>query len=322
VKKLTILTIDGGGIRGLIPLRILQRIEKITGKKIAHMFNMYAGASTGALIVLGLNTSKFGYEPSYKLSDIEKIYTEDIENIFPKQWFPNIRRLLGPEFDSKDLSKVINKYLSGYSMKNLMHPVIIPTFDLNRYRPFFFKSRYHYRDASYDPSLVDVAMAAISAPTYFKPHEFNLYGRDVKCIDGGLFMNNPSLAPIFDLSKHTKDYKVEDFNKLDISLLSLGTGTAPGIEYENAHKWGIAKWIRPAIRITGRANEITTDYGVADLLPYKNYLRVDPIVDKSISMSDSSDKAIKYLTEVTEKYFESKEFEDLLEFIDRNIQRL
>jgi patatin-like phospholipase/acyl hydrolase len=208
------------------------------------------------------------------------------------------------------------------SIKHLLKPIIIPSFDLNQYEPLFFKSRYHWEDEDgYDPDLVDVALSAITAPTYFKPHVFNLNGRDVKCVDGGIFMNNPSLAPIFELAKHYQNYGADSYYDFDISLLSIGTGKASmDGKFKKAHKWGLVRWIRPVINISERANGITSDYGVSELLQPGKYKRVEFELDRQVDMANSSDETIAYLYRVADEYTRSPEFGRLLKFIDENLK--
>jgi patatin-like phospholipase/acyl hydrolase len=76
------LSIDGGGIRGIIPLKILEYIEDKTKKQIHQLFNVIGGTSTGGIIALGLNSYKPGTKDIYKAAELMKFYTEDAHEIF------------------------------------------------------------------------------------------------------------------------------------------------------------------------------------------------------------------------------------------------
>src|SRR5439155_36259 len=104
-----ILSIDGGGLRGIVPVRILQKLEEVTGKKVHELFDMMAGTSTGGLIAafLTLKDEKNPSQPKYGLDTLENIYTQQGNTIFPlagniiSQWLRDIRSYFRPEFSDQ-----------------------------------------------------------------------------------------------------------------------------------------------------------------------------------------------------------------------------
>ncbi len=84
-----ILSIDGGGIRGIIPAIILASIEERTGKPISELFDLIAGTSTGAILALGLTKPNASGKPEFTAQRIGELYEEEIPNIFrnPQSWW-------------------------------------------------------------------------------------------------------------------------------------------------------------------------------------------------------------------------------------------
>ena len=90
-KKFRILSIDGGGVRGIIPARILQAIEEKTGKPVSELFDLVIGNSTGGLIALGLLTPNEEGNPKYKAADLVKFYKDKTPIIFESSWKRSIQ---------------------------------------------------------------------------------------------------------------------------------------------------------------------------------------------------------------------------------------
>src|ERR1700722_11878591 len=185
MPKFRILSIDGGGLRGLIPVMILKNIEELTGKKIYELFDLVAGTSTGGLIACATmladeNRSK----PRYDLSYIEKIFTEKGSIIFnnPKKKIGNFfRAKYKPKALQNELTSIF-KDLDGSSGKpamlaDLLVPVIIPAYDLKRNKPVIFKTRHARQNHKMNATLYDICLATSAAPTYFPVHKF-LYEND------------------------------------------------------------------------------------------------------------------------------------------------
>ena len=83
-KRMNILSIDGGGIRGIIPAIVLAEIEKNTGSKIANLFDLIAGTSTGGILALGLTRPGNDSTPQYSASDLVTLYEEEGRNVFSR----------------------------------------------------------------------------------------------------------------------------------------------------------------------------------------------------------------------------------------------
>jgi patatin-like phospholipase/acyl hydrolase len=99
-EYLPLLAIDGGGIRGIIPSRILAEIEIRTKRSISDIFKLYGGTSTGSIVISALNIpddslfSVGNKKPKFNACDIVKIYTENGTRIFPPSWSPSWLKFL------------------------------------------------------------------------------------------------------------------------------------------------------------------------------------------------------------------------------------
>lgn len=144
MKATRILSIDGGGVRGIIPLKVLQYIEKKTGQPIHKLFDFIGGTSTGGIIALGLNCFVPGTQQSYSTDELLKFYTQDGEKLFVSRlpqwldWLP---------FGSKYKDSSIEAYLSekfGDTTQISQLPtdcdVTVYSYDLVSNRPFYFNN--------------------------------------------------------------------------------------------------------------------------------------------------------------------------------------
>ncbi len=326
-NKFRILSIDGGGLRGLIPVLILKEIEKRTGKRITDMFDMVAGTSTGGLIAAGITVSDDGKNPKYGLEDIEKIYSERGKDIFPKKnwlksFISNVSSLKNPKFSADGLQKVLEELLGDKHISDCMKPIFITSFDLFNNEALLFKYRQAITDASANARLVDVCRATSAAPTYLPAYDFNYRGEKRVCVDGGIYMNNPSLGALIEIVKFHKEapYNIDSLKLDDIVVLSLGTGHySSEIARKKVEGWGLLDWAGNITDVMMQAVNQTTTYETDELIADDNFLRINiDITDPKYSdMADSSDEARAYLTkEVNVQLFQNatlmKQLDDLL----------
>lgn len=320
-KKFRILTIDGGGLRGICPILVLKEIERRTGKRIFELFDMFAGTSTGSLIAMGvlIPSDNDPCEPKYSMEDIEEVYSLRGNEIFPQRnglvrFFHKVKSFFRPEFDATGLTKVLNELLGDCRMNDCLKPIFITAYDLRNNSPLFFKARHALRQDDANAKLYDVARATSAGPTYLPAHAFSFKGKDILCVDGGIFMNNPTLGALVEFSRYKdkEPYNAPGLGFEDIHVLSLSTGSYAGsISKKNAMKWGKIQWISPLIDTMMRGVNQTTDYMVREILSYdnkveqgkdhiSNYMRVHLNIDdpKHSEMTNSSKETRDYLTKV------------------------
>jgi len=318
-----ILSIDGGGIRGLIPGLLLVEIEKRTGKAISELFNLIAGTSTGGILALGMAVpdEKTG-KPAYPVEKIVELYSQKGEQIFIQDTWRNVLTGLGI-FDEKYPSIGINKLLKYYfgetELKAALTDVLITSYDFeNTRRPFFFKSQRAKNDPTRNFKMRDIARATTAAPTYFEPHKLtNLVDERIyySLVDGGVCVNNPAMCALVEALKcHSLE---------KIFMVSLGTGAKTQLfTYQEAINWGVVEWIRPLINLMMSGSNDTVDYQVREMLAGKNNyyrLQIDLPSDAGIQKLDNaSPQNIERLQNIA-KYLIAQEDKTIDEICSRLI---
>jgi len=267
MKKRRILSLDGGGIRGLITSTILSRLDNdplISGW--LNEVDMIAGTSTGGIIALALAMEK-------RPDEICRLYECKGDDIFEKDSlnkFIDVKNILSAAYSSDSLKEELYQFFGKVKLGELAKKVAIPTFELD-VKYDFDKSKpgdergwkpkiFHNfsgadNDCNYD--VADVALYTSSAPTYFPIA--NGY------IDGGVFANNPSNIAIAQAISRN-NIPEERVNLEDISLLSIGAGvTLQYIDEKNAD-WGGANWLSPLLDILMEGVTGISDYQAKQLL--------------------------------------------------------
>lgn len=295
-KKFRILSIDGGGLRGIVPLLILKEIENQTGKKIWELFDLIAGTSTGGIIACGLTSTVDGKTPSLTVDQLIELYTTKGEIIFPwkKNFFQKIGRgvnsLFNPKFSPNGLDGLLTDYFGEMKLSNTLKPIIVTSYDIKNNDVVMFKSRLS-GEIGWNAKLKDVCRATSAAPTYLPSYQLAFSGKSRVLIDGGVYVNNPSMAAIADSLKSIKGLKLAD-----IEVLSLGTGTHPAdLGMKNTPSWGVINWAQPITNIMMQATSNSTVYECDQLL--KKHLRVQIEIEdpKKSDMSDSRPQTTKWI---------------------------
>lgn len=175
-RVFTVLAIDGGGVKGIIPARILQEIEQRTGKPIAELFDMVGGNSTGSILAAGLSVpdpDRPG-KPKFSARDILGIYFEDSPKIFPETRFRQLLHMLPGTsgfYDPKPLEDTLKKHFGEASVRDALTHLMIPAVDIKKYRPIWIK---HIKNHKEDPEnwgsmlMRDAIRGSTTAPTYLQ----------------------------------------------------------------------------------------------------------------------------------------------------------
>lgn len=290
-KPLRILSIDGGGIRGLIPALVLAELERQTGRAVADCFDLIAGTSTGGILALGLAVPGEGGRPHYSAQDLAGLYLKEGGRIFDESLW---RRLTNPmglraaKYPSDGLEGVLAEYFGEARLKDALVEVLVTAYDLEKRDAFFYRRRRARADARYDVPMRVAARGTSAAPTYFEPLLVSWPGdRDV-LVDGGVFANNPAMCAYAEARQGLGG------SAEDILLVSLGTGihTTP-YRYEEAKGWGVAGWARPILDVIFDGVADTVDYQLRQLLPpttdgRPRYLRFQTDLDAGLSEMDDT----------------------------------
>ena len=294
-----ILSIDGGGIRGVIPAMLLTEMEKRTGKSTCRLFNLIAGTSTGGILAAGLaapgspDPDSDTVKPRFSAVDLLELYEKRGKEIFTRSLWDGISSVGGltdEKYPSKNIEEVLGEYFAEIQLKDVLVDILITSYEIEQRQPYFFKSR----KAKCDPSqrnhfLRDVARATSAAPTYFEPAKVcTVVGSKANTrylVDGGVFANNPALcayAEAINLGKSADN----------VFLVSLGTGigTRP-INYDKAKDWGMIGWVKPVIDIMMDGVADAVDYQLKQMLAPTQYYRFNIYLREAVDDMDAANRA-------------------------------
>ena len=300
-----ILSIDGGGIRGIIPGEILVALENKlkdkTGNKKARIpdyFDLIAGTSTGGILTCTMlyPDKKNPERPLYDANDAVKMYIKKGDDIFDPKSFG----ILNEKYPSSGIEKVLNKYFPDYNLSDLLKPCIITSYDIENQKPKFFKQLKAAADNADNFRIKDVARATSAAPTFFEAAYIqSLTGTYFSLIDGGVIVNNPAVCAYAEASRL---FKCEPENTVIVSL-GAGAEKEKGLSYNKVKNWGGLQWIKPLIEIMMSGSEVTANYQMTEFFTAtSNYFRINPSLGKaSTAMDNAKKRNIKALVEAGRK---------------------
>lgn len=310
MKKI-ILSLDGGGIRGIVTASVLnyleEKIQEITKDDRIHLADLVdfvGGTSTGSIIggLMIIPENESSTKPKFYMSEIVDLYFGLGEQVFKPNLWRNIKTLwglIGPKYDVKNLELPLLQEMGFTKLKQLTKPCMFPAYDINKAKVVFYTNKDQgQKYAEY--YIKDVVRGSTSIPPYFKPAFFK-YGVDENTlIDGGVFANNPTLSSMIEASK-TFDVKPKD-----MLIISLGTGKINRKTYpiNKVKNWGTINWILPLIDILLESHAEVTDYQMQKIFSNpKNYIRINPpIILGNSSAVDSSKENIINLSVDAETY--------------------
>lgn len=280
-----VLSIDGGGIRGIIPGQILVEIEREFGVKVANDFDMVAGTSTGGILACAflLEHPDNPNNPKFSAEEVVGLYFKKGEDIFDVPFFHKVRTaggILDEKYPANGIESALKEYFGNTWLKDLLKPCIITSYDITNRKGHFFGQHKAMNDPEYNFKVKDVARATSAAPTYFECEQIaSEAGTHYALIDGGVFVNNPSLVAYAE-GRNIFEIGGEEATAKDMKILSIGTGfTQKPYAYKKAKKWGMAEWVQPVIDIMmSGASEVAhyqldKIYGTID--NPDQYLRID-----------------------------------------------
>lgn len=248
MSKFRILSIDGGGFRGVYPAYILRQMESELSVNWREDFDLIAGTSTGSIIAAGLAMGK-------SATEILDVYETHGSDIFRKSRIPN-KGIFWSRYSNSGLRAILSKLFGDTKLGDIDQPLILPSTDIGNGCVHVFKSTYHgdfLRDKNV--LIADAVLASCSAPTYFTPSLITTNKKRYLLADGGLWANSPSLVAAID-AKRRLGAKLED-----LKIISIGTGRAnqfyPIKSFKNnrfigwgfASKWGGAKFIEMLLNL-------------------------------------------------------------------------
>jgi patatin-like phospholipase/acyl hydrolase len=184
----SILSIDGGGIRGIIPSAFLVEFEKRTGKPICNLFDLIAGTSTGGILAATLTVPDSSGKPKYSAEEIRTAYFEHGGDIFHKSLIRSVTTLGGlvrPIYSPRMLDMMLEQYFGSARLHTTLSEILVTAYDMTSSTPWFFKTSFakNHRAPADDPLLSQVVRATTAVPAYFPP--LMMAGHCM--VDGGVF---------------------------------------------------------------------------------------------------------------------------------------
>ena len=280
-----VLSLDGGGIRGIVTVTLLQRLQHEPGcAGLLDRVDLIAGTSTGGLIALAL-------AHGLDLTEIREIYVRDGPRIFDDSWWDDVvdlGKLRGADYSIKGLRRVLRRVLGETTLGELKRRVLITAFDLDNedpdparrsWKPKLFHNFPGPGDDRDVPAW-KVGLYTSAAPTYFPSVD--------GYIDGGVYAGNPAMCAL----AQTQDRRYPPTPPLeDVHLLSLGTGTSLQFIKGKVHDWGYGQWLKPLVHLMLDGSNGIADYQCRQFLRDR-YHRLAPVFPPGTRMGMDDVKKI------------------------------
>jgi uncharacterized protein len=328
--KLRVLSIDGGGIKGVVPATILQylenKIKDITGDskiKISDYIDFVSGTSTGSILGAGMLTPNEKGKAKYTMEDIVNLYYSFGQTIFTNKFFRNLVTcwgILGPKYKSGPISDIFLETFDHLKMSDLLKPCLFTGYDIDKRRSNIYTNCDENK--KYKNIFVkDVVRGSTCVPSFFPPAYFrdNVYIHTI--VDGGVFATNPSMVTYIEVSKtRFNDAAPKLYTPDNILFISLGTGISgeKSYSYNKTKKWGKLEWVLPGLDIVMTAQAETVNYEMSKVFEsynvLDNYYRLEPkLAFASSDFTDASKTNLDNLVHDTQTFImENKEKLDQL----------
>jgi patatin-like phospholipase/acyl hydrolase len=270
-NKFQILSLDGGGIKGLFSAAVLAFLEDDLDIKIVDHFDLIVGTSTGGLIALGLGS---GLAPK----DIVKFYVTQGPNIFPANPLLFLKRYISPKFYAGPVEDALKSCFGEKCLADSVTRLVIPSYNIGEDHVYLFKTPHHERlKRDWKVPLWKVAMATSSAPTYFPTFR---KVDNMRLIDGGVWANNPTMVGI------TEAISLLGQSLDSIKVFSLGTTDEVKGRPGKLDCGGLWQWRSDGIDVVMRGQSIGTHTQAVHLLGEDKILRLDPQVPDGLFKMD------------------------------------
>ena len=282
-KYKKVLAFDGGGVRAIMGVYFLKKLEEESSKSIFDSFDLFIGTSAGATnaLMLGMNGCKIEYlEKFWTVENLKKIMNQsfiDKTSIFQTR----------PKYSNDGKKEILGNFFQNKKIGQSLKPIVVTAYDLEARKPILLSSYA-------DPNVlaVDAANASSAAPIYF-PTASMEDGRWL--IDGGIVTNNPSLIGYAEAKKL--------FSTNNIKVLGIGAGlNKRKISGKNSRNWGALGWLRHDI--LGIMLESSLQNEILKELIGEDYLRINSAIGEvNRRMDDISDSNLSKIRNLAEKWW-------------------
>jgi|GEM_PF-1872358 len=311
-----ILSIDGGGVRGIVAAIVLDALDgefKAAGKTctVSECFDLIAGTSSGAIVAAGLSLPAPDGSAGANPAQIRALFEKQARRIFPSRWYCNIPvlgrlpQLFGPLYGPDGLNAVLQESFGDVVFASARRNLMIPAYSIDPRDVVLFRGGPAYSDLAEGERfgmirVRDAILGSSAAPTFFPPHKIETpdRARTWTAIDGGVYINDPSMAAVAEAMRL--------FPGDDLRVVSIGSGRQTRVyPFEKSRNWGFSQWVSPAGRFRTPLISAIQDgqaRAVGRQLHYllgENYTRFDYRLEKgrgSDRLDDASRKNLARLT--------------------------
>lgn len=320
-KFVRILSIDGGGIRGLIPAQVLTVLEDKLKKashdpntRIADWFDLIAGTSTGGILtcIYLCPQPDDPNRPRFAASDAVELYKQNGDQIFDISVWHKLRSAggtLDEKYSATGLETLLQDRLHDLKLSNLIKPCLITAYDIENRAAYFFTQPDARKHPGRNFFLRDVARATSAAPTFFECAKIESDTHvTYTLIDGGIFANNPALCAFAEARKMESKPTAKE-----MVILSLGTGDVKTpYHYDQVKDWGGLGWVKPVIDILMSGTVEVADYQLRQMYAAVNapeqYLRIQPrLAPQNADLGNSETVNLNELVETGERAAEQND---------------
>ena len=249
-----VLTVDGGGVRGVVAALVLAALEERAGRPVSELFDVVAGTSTGAVLVLGLVCPDRDGRPRWTARDMVDVFAQGGPSTFDRSAWRALWTLDGfvaPKYSAREMEVQLRARLGDRRLSEALCEVVVPTYDLRRREPHLLTRSSARRRG--DPLMRRVAVASAAAPTYFPPVPvLDAEVGERWLVDGGVCVNNPTLTAYAHVRRTCRGD--------DVVVLSVGCGRlTDDCATPRVRRGGALVWARPAIDVMLDGQEDAVD---------------------------------------------------------------
>lgn len=265
-----ILSLDGGGYRGLFDAALLAAFEEDLGRPVLQHFDLVTGTSTGGIIALALGA---GMSPR----EVIEFYETHGSRIFANSRLRAVKRCFRSKYPAAPLRDALDEVFGEVTIGDSRVRLVVPSYSITSDTVYLFKTPHHPRlRRDWRVRMTDVAMATSAAPTYFPAFEFE----HQRLVDGGLWANNPTTVGVAEAISMCGA-------SLDaIRVFSLGTTSGVRQRHDRLNRGGLIQWAADAPDVLLRGQSIAACNTALHLLDEQRLLRLDPIVPANLLRLD------------------------------------